>query len=85
MSFFIAPVNPDAERLLREFDAHLVELNTLATLIPLDGASSVVDMETWCADWDEFLTNFGACQAEATEKHVALPLTAAIGAKGDQC
>lgn len=57
MSFFIAPVNPDAERLLREFDAHLVELNTLATLIPLDGASSVVDMETWCADWDEFLVS----------------------------
>ncbi|KAG1802605.1 hypothetical protein EV424DRAFT_1351669 [Suillus variegatus] len=85
MSFFTAPVNPDAERLLREFDAHLVELNTLATLIPLDGASSVVDMETWCADWDEFLTNFGACQAKATEKHIALPLTAAIGAKGDQC
>ncbi|KAG1858598.1 hypothetical protein C8R48DRAFT_775033 [Suillus tomentosus] len=85
MSFFKVPVNPDTEHLLCKFNAHLIELNTLVTIIPLSGASSVLDMETWCTDWDEFLKNFGACQTEATEKHIALPLTAAVGAKGDKC
>ncbi|KAG2101828.1 uncharacterized protein F5147DRAFT_655153 [Suillus discolor] len=35
--------------------------------------------------WSKCAQNFGACQTEAAEKCVALPLTATIGKKGDEC
>ncbi|KAG1908761.1 uncharacterized protein F5891DRAFT_1180305 [Suillus fuscotomentosus] len=57
----------------------------LTSIILLGSTSSILDMETWCADWDEFLKKFGACQTEALERHITLPLTAAVGAKGDEC
>ncbi|KAG2045697.1 hypothetical protein BDR06DRAFT_978023 [Suillus hirtellus] len=85
MSFFKVPIHPDVKCLLCEFHVHVVELDSLVSLIPSGGTSSVLDMETWCSDWDEFLKNSGACQTEAMEKHIALPLTTTVSAKGDEC
>ncbi|KAG2088848.1 uncharacterized protein F5147DRAFT_658594 [Suillus discolor] len=83
MSFLQIPINPDAECLLHEFDAYVTELDQLHTLILLDRMCSISDMEQRCRKWDAFMENLSACQTEATEKHIALPLTAAIGKKGD--